>query len=247
MGKRKQEKTTNQPEIIPELQPLVGARQSDESDSAVLACNDWLRMGPSRSVASLFEKYKEIQVNSEKIPALGSLYAWSSRYSWAERARIFDAEWEQRKNAERQAEMEYGLALDYERVRRLKRLADFLEAQIFERSTPDTLTGRESFYNIWVPDVKVVGKGDTAEVIDIERFNAPLITEYRNTLNDLAKEVGGRVQKAELTGADGGPIQHEHRLDSEQYDRALTTLADAFRDVVSITASQGSSAVDAPE
>jgi hypothetical protein len=53
-------------------------------------------------------------------------------------------------------------------------------------------------------DVKVVGTGDAAEVVDIERFNSALFTQYRETLNDLAKEAGGRVQKQEVSGQTAG-------------------------------------------
>ena len=102
--------------------------------------------------------------------------------------------------------MGFGLALDYERVRKLKRLADFLEAQIYEQSEPDPLTGKRAYHNVWVPDVKILGKGDLAEVVDIERFNSALFTQFRETLNDLAKEVGQRVQKQEHSGSDGGAL-----------------------------------------
>ena len=73
-------------------------------------------------------------------------------------------------------------------------------------SDPDPLTGKQSRINLWVPDVKVVGTGDAAEVVDIERFNGALLREFRETLNDIAKEVGGRIAKTELSGAAGGAL-----------------------------------------
>jgi hypothetical protein len=185
--------------------PLTGERQGGESDNAVIACNDWLRLGPGRSIPALLAYYqdrteiiKNFQPPSTSAKTLGS---WSSRYDWPERAAIFDVAWDQTKTEERAAELNFGLALDYERIRKLKRLADFLEAQIYTRSNDGT------FPNVWCPDVKVVGKGDAAEVIDIERFNSSIFLQYRGVLDDLAKEVGGRVAKSEISGANGGPLE----------------------------------------
>lgn len=114
-------------------------------------------------------------------------------FGWAERATAFDATWEARKNAERAAVMEYGLSLDYERVRRLLRLADFLEAQLFERGE------NGEYHNVWLPDVKAIGSGEFAERVDIERFNSALLAEYRAVLDDIAKETGGRIKRADVT------------------------------------------------
>lgn len=196
---------------ITELQPLQGERQSGESESAVLACNDWLRLGPGRTIPALLAQYQDRSsfVRGFKPPSTSkkTLETWSSRYSWPERAREYDAQWDAMQTEERERELAIGLALDFERVRKLKRLADFLEAQIYELSEPDPLTGQQHYHNVWCPDVKVVGHGDAAEAVDIERFNSALFTQYRETLNDLAKEVGGRVQKQEMTGKDGAPIK----------------------------------------
>lgn len=120
------------------------------------------------------------------------------QFGWAERATAFDATWEARKNAERQAVMDYGLALDYERVRRLLRLADFLEAQLYEQGEAG------EFHNVWLPDVKAIGSGEFAERVDIERFNGSLLAEYRAVLDDIAKETGGRIKKTDITS--GGEI-----------------------------------------
>ena len=85
--------------------------------------------------------------------------------------------------------MQNGLAQDFERVNSLKRLACFLEGQIYEKGT----TGK--YHNVWLPDVKVVGFGENAEVVEIERFNSGLLQQFRGTLDDLAKETGGRVHR----------------------------------------------------
>lgn len=186
------------------LQPLSGLRQKKETDIAVIACNDWLRLGSGRTLRKLLDHY---QLQSTRIKRfnpptddIGTLKFWSTNYSWQDRASAYDAQFEEMKNQERMEAFNHELALDFGRVRKLFELAQFLEGQIYEHDD----TGK--FYNIWNPDVKQIGSGDSAERVDIERFNPALISEYRATLADIAKEVGGRVEKKEVTGANGGAI-----------------------------------------
>lgn len=182
------------------LQPLNGQRQNGESDAAVTACNDWLRMGAGRSVPALLEQYqqKSAFISNFKPPSTSykTLNTWSSRYNWSDRATEYDTTWEQRKNAEREAVLSRGLALEYERINRLYKLAELLEGQIYERNADSGV-----FHNLWVPDVKSIGSGEFAERVDIERFNAPLLEQYRKALDDIAKEVGGRVDNKNLSGS----------------------------------------------
>jgi len=182
---------------------LAGEAQSGESSKAIQACNDWLRIGPGRAISELHRRYTESHINSQHEPpsrVYDTLRQWSSRYGWSSRADEWDATAEDRKNTEYDIAMKTGLALDYERVNGLKQLAEFLEGQIYERGA----TGK--YHNVWVPDVKVVGYGDDAEVVDIERFNGAILQQYRGTLDDLAKETGGRINKQELFGKDGKEI-----------------------------------------
>jgi hypothetical protein len=191
------------------LDLLAGQRLNEESDRAVIACNDYLRLGPGRSLSKLADKYGKTKKKLAPTQSIATLTGWSARFRWQVRAAAYDAEWEHLKNERRREEMEYGLALDFERVERLKRLADFLESQLYELSKPDPLTGEQTYHNVWVPDVKSIGGGEFAERVDIERFNGPLISEYRSVLDDLAKETGGRVRKTELGNPrddDGKPI-----------------------------------------
>jgi hypothetical protein len=104
----------------------------------------------------------------------------------------------QRVIAEGEAEaLTSGLALRSERVKKLKALALRLERDLFGDGTDDY---------IWTDQVKGVGSGDVAEIVEYEEFNSAEIVQYRGLLDDIAKEVGERVQKSELTGKDGGPV-----------------------------------------
>ena len=186
-----------------EIELLAGQRQSDESDKAVQACNDWLRMGSGRSIPSLLAHYKELSTFQRGFEPPSdkhrTLYTWASNYDWASRSTEYDASWERRKNAEHEAVLNYGLALEHERVKELYRLATFLKAQIYERGEGDV------FHNVWLPDVKSIGSGEFAIRVDIERFNSPLIEQYRKVLEDIAKETGGRVDRSDVTSG-GQPL-----------------------------------------
>lgn len=183
---------------------LAGQRQKGERLAAIQACNDWLRLGPGRSLPKLLERYTEVDQVIPPTRSIATLKSWSSRYEWQERADVYDAESERRKNERRQEIMESGLALDFERTNELKRLAHFLLDQIYERGEDG------DYHNVWLPDVKQIGSGKDAERVDIERFNAAIISELRGALDDLAKETGGR--------------RHRHELQSLNLD--LTKLTD---------------------
>jgi len=184
------------------IQPLAGHRQKGETGKAVQACNDFLRMGPGRSLRDLWRQYNKSEQNQTPTRSWGTLAAWSSRYEWASRAEVYDLQLEADKNERRDEIMASGLALVHERVDKLKWLADFLEEQINEQGEDGV------YHNVWLPDVKQIGSGEYAERVDIERFNAALISEYRATLDDLAKETGGRKQRVEHSGDEEGmPIR----------------------------------------
>lgn len=87
-----------------------------------------------------------------------------------------------------------GLSLKEERVKRLHLLAALMEEDLFGGV-------------LWVTDVKGIGRGEDFQTIEIERFNQAEASEYRGVLDDIAKEVGHRAQKQEITGADGGVIR----------------------------------------
>lgn len=86
-----------------------------------------------------------------------------------------------------------GLAVVGIRVKKLKQLAALMERDIFGGF-------------LWLDQVKGVGSGDIAELVDYEEFNAGEVAAYRGVLDDIAKEVGGRVQKQVIAGDPDAPI-----------------------------------------
>lgn len=175
-----------------ELSLLVGERQSGESDKAVIACNDYLRLGAGRTFGALVQNYNAVKKSLAPTQSLGTLAVWSSGFQWARRAAEYDAQYEIQKTADYERVMSEGLARASERVLKLMELAALLESQIYEQGEGGEL------HNLWVPDVKQIGRGDFAERVDIERFNPSLISEYRAVLDDIAKEVGGRIKNMDI-------------------------------------------------
>lgn len=89
-----------------------------------------------------------------------------------------------------------GLALRENRVAALQKLAALMERDLFGGF-------------LWTGQVKGVGSGDIAKIVDYEEFNAGEVAQYRGVLDDIAKEVGGRALKQEHTGENGGPLKIE--------------------------------------
>ena len=104
-----------------------------------------------------------------------------------------------------------GLAVRAERVKKLKQLGALMERDLFGGF-------------LWVEDIKIVGSGDSAEVVDFEKFNAAEVKEYRSTLDDIAKEMGHRANKQEISGPKGGPVEVE--TSGGLTERALEILAE---------------------
>lgn len=173
---------------------LAGERQKRESQRAIIACNDYLRLGPSRSFSKLIAKYAAEQ-NTATTQKRPTLEHWSYRFGWVARAEIYDARIEAERQARHEELLQTGLALAPERIARLTELFEMLWGELNEQSPGGAL------HNLWLPDVKVAG----GEAIEIERYNSPIIGDIRGLLDDLAKEVGGRRSNVDVTSG-GQPL-----------------------------------------
>jgi hypothetical protein len=173
---------------LPGLELLAGERQAGESDNALIACNDWLRMGPGRTLPKLLKKYGRTPQDTAPTDSINTLEVWSKHFHWAERATAYDAEQERLKNLLRQIEFARGATQDFVRTRKLRRLLALLEKQLYEKDEAGKLI------NLWLQDFKQIGGGEFAEKVEIERFNAALVEQLRGVLDDLARETGGRRQ-----------------------------------------------------
>jgi len=186
------------------LQPLAGTRQEGESDKAVLACNDYLRL-PNRSLRKLRNLYSKQVAETEKpseternraglaVPtsSLGTLYEWSATFDWFARSVLFDVSAEQEKDEIHKASMRTGVAAPFERLAILKEMTALIEEELFSEDD----TGR--LHNLWLAEPRAIpiddGNGNVKmEIFDIYRYNAPLVSQLFQVLDDIAKETNGR-------------------------------------------------------
>lgn len=162
---------------------LAGQRQERESDAAVVACNDYLRMGPGRSLRGLQQTYSETTAGKPPTKNIQTLFDWSGRYDWQARATAYDAEQDQAKTVEIQRLKTEGLAAEYNRIREL----DTMFAQMREEFATN---------GVWHEDIKLSATG---KEVRVQVFNKGLIDSMRGILDDIAKEVGGRKTITDLT------------------------------------------------
>ena len=97
---------------------------------------------------------------------------------------------EAKRKEERDRILNTGYALTHVRVQKLNALAERLES---------IMAAEEAF---WQKDLKTV-KGNEVEVI---KFSNAVIKEYRDTLGDIADELGGRSKRQETTTTETNTI-----------------------------------------
>ncbi len=101
---------------------------------------------------------------------------------------------DQIKNEEEFDALRTGLAVKENRVKLLQDLAEKMRSDLFENGL------------LWTNEVKGVGSAENFSLIDYKLFNSSEVQQLRGVLSDIAEEVGGRVQRKELTGKDGKPL-----------------------------------------
>lgn len=159
-------------------------------------------MVPVRTVAAVYHQEASVKPRknasngSGKVP--GDWYEIAKQWQWEERAAAWDAYETARVEAiithEREKALRAGLALMHKRVEALAAIAHQLEDYMGDKS------------RVWLADVKIVATGmGQSERVDLEVFNHELFKEYREYLDDIAEEVGGRVKKQEVNNK-GNPL-----------------------------------------
>jgi len=98
-----------------------------------------------------------------------------------------------RQSAEHNA-LNTGLAKASVRVGKLSQIASRIEEDLFDKD------------KFWLLQIKGVGSGELAEIVEYYDFNRGEIETYRGVLDDIAKETGGRIQRNDITSA-GEAIQ----------------------------------------
>lgn len=156
-------------------------KRDDETQRAYNVFCVYRDLGPNRSLQKCHDHEDVYGKGPDNIRQIEK---WSSAYDWVARTEAYDQYLEEQRRQEYEKEMTSGLAHAGLRVRKLKNLASELEDEIFEQG------------NHWVTDVKI---GPSGEQVAVQRYNGQLVRDFQRTLDDLAKEVGGRKQKVDVT------------------------------------------------
>lgn len=78
------------------------------------------------------------------------------------------------------------------------------EHRVYKLSILAALIEKDLFGGIlWTHEVKSIGGGMAAEVVEYEQFNKAEVEAYLKTLEDIAAELGHRVKTLSHTGKDG--------------------------------------------
>lgn len=159
----------------------------------------YLYLGPARSLIAVYraeaksEKSAAERARARNVP--GAWFAAVKRWNWHVRAEAFDDAERKRRDELYAARADEilcsGFAQRFARIAELNRLAELLQTELY---TEDKR---------WLPDVKQIGGGDFAERVDIVRFNAAVVEQYRQTLEDIAIEMGERVRGVKVSGSLG--------------------------------------------
>lgn len=159
----------------------------------------YLYLGPARSLIAVYraeaksKKSAEERGRARNVP--GAWFAAVKRWDWYARAIAFDDAERKKRDALYAARADEilasGFAVRFTRIAELNRLAELLQEEIW---TDDKR---------WLPDVKQIGSGEDAERVDLVRFNTSVIEQYRQTLEDIAVEMGERVRGVKVSGSLG--------------------------------------------
>lgn len=195
---------------------IAGEIKEGESKDAVIAFNDYARMGLGRSLAKLCERYQSA-TETPPTKRLNTLKRWSTDFGWQERVeayeKVIDVEKTARADVRRKAIMDAGLALDYERVNELNEIYEKLKFEFIKSG-------------LWYTDTKL---SSTGVAVDVDVFNKPLIDSLRATLDDLAKETGGRKQKVDMEHGGKVKVEDDSRLSEDDRVARIVALLDAAR------------------
>src|SRR3990172_863502 len=152
-------------------------------------------MGPGRSLAKLQQRYSKASAKKSAPGSpskhLATLQKWSTAHGWVKRVAEREAGIAAKTlEAITEEATKTGYALYQKRIADLNKVGELLFEEI--------MTEKKR----WLPDVKQLGVGKDAERVDIVRFNAPLVAQYREALEDIAEEMGEREPKSKTEQPD---------------------------------------------
>ena len=167
----------------------VGQRANRRAE---LALNDFLQLGSGRSLEKLLARYQAVG-SAAPTRRAQTLRDWALRFDWSGRAEYHDElqrSSSQRAESERQAQVLHaGLAVCTERVENLKLLYEQLNEYLRQA------------WPVWLTDLQNASlEGAVTERSRAPRFNTSVIIQMRGIMEDLARETGGRLPRAQGGG-----------------------------------------------
>ena len=165
----------------------------------------YLLMGSRRSVGAVYRKEYHVKARQTTFKISGDWYEAAKQWNWESRARDHDefqrAEEDRIIADEKEKVLRSGYALLHKRVKTLDRLTRKLER--WEKNDD----------KIWIPETRTTIMGENKSVtIEKVTFNHHLYMVIDKYLDSIAKEVGERVKKQELTGKNGEALEFEIEL-----------------------------------
>lgn len=160
---------------------MATQRLPGESAKAYAAYLCYRDFGASRSLEKVGQRLGK---------SVSLLSRWSTKFEWVARAAEWDQEQEKLREEARQVEIKKVMSKDFANAhKRVKYLNKLAKRQWKDMQQRDL---------VWLKDVKQIGGGEFAERVDLIKYNAALDAEFRASLDDIAKETGGRVKKAHV-------------------------------------------------
>lgn len=168
------------------------ARQEGESLLWYSRFTAFRLMVPVRSIADVFQQEEGAKKRENpRTKPTGDWYEQAKKWKWEERAAAWDAQLdtqiEQQIAAEEKRIIRAHYALKHKRIQELDTIVTRLIGYL------------EDEHNVWLPDVKGIGTGPTAERVDLIRFNDALFAQIRGYFADIAAEKGDRVKNNKMS------------------------------------------------
>lgn len=158
----------------------MGDSGKRESNKALRAFEDYFNLGPARSLAKLVQMYGKAS-GGAPTRHKSTLEKWSSDFRWQERVREREAQIAAAQlEAIKQNAPQTGYAIYQKRIADLNQLAEVLKEEVMDPNRR------------WTTDSHWEGGVKDGELVETHEFNAPLVTQYRGVLGDIAAEMGER-------------------------------------------------------
>ena len=121
------------------------------------------------------------------------------------RVRRLDTDWQRM-----QAVISQRAAAAMRQAQEIQRNAATREPDAANRPVEEFAEAPGMMTGLVVKTVKGIGKGDDFQIVEIYNVDTGLLAEMRNTEKQAAQELGQWVEKGELSGPNGSPLQVRH-------------------------------------